>query len=166
MTRTLGITFLFASLLFLRSANGASTELINETGFGPTQIGYVLATVTGPSQPLRRGGIVLSLASLGEPIGQPVSCFAEGGCGSVALTPDVTSAYACSTRSGKNHQGDLAFDLSGTFCQEPSGAWTYSGSFSVTSKGGEPAVGNGTIEAAGGAGNGQSVVTLYGVLAQ
>ena len=155
------VLLLFSASLTCRAFGG--TEAIDEKGFGPTQIGYVEATITSHGQPLRRGTLAVSLASLGEALPASPSCSAELGCGFVAAVKPGFTFNSCSPPD--NNPGDFTFSLSGTFCQEPNGAWTYSGSFSVTSKGGNPAVGNGSIQAAAGA-NGQSIITLSGVLAQ
>jgi len=140
-------------------------QAIDETAVGPTEIGYVEAAIGGHSQPGARGSVVISLASLGEALPTSPSCFTEQGCGfTTALRPGFT-VNGCSPPTPDTHHENFAFNLSGTFCQQPNGAWTYSGSFAVTSSDGSPAVGNGTVEAAGGQ-NGQSIVTLFGVLAQ
>jgi hypothetical protein len=167
--RTLTVPSLALALLFLCGSRGltaGTAEVINETAVGPTEIGYVEAAISRYSHPLGRGSIVISLASLGEALPPSPSCSTERGCGFVtALKPRFTVNGCSPPTLDGNQRANFAFGLSGTFCQQPNGAWSYSGSFSVTSSDGSPAVGNGTVEAAGGE-NGQSIVTLSGVLAQ
>ena len=144
---------------------GQTDEVIGETAFGPTQIGYVEAAISRHSLPVKQGTIFISIAALGEAIGPTVSCSPEGGCGFGApIKPDFTP-NSCLPPAQSNQQENFAFTLSGTFCQYPNGSWTYSGSFSVTSRNGSPAVGTGTVQAAAGF-NSQSIVTLSGVIAQ
>ena len=167
--RALIVLSVSLGLFSLRGPSGSmagTVQVIDETAIGPTEIGFVEAAISRDSQPLRRGSIVISLASLGEALPSSPSCSAEQGCGFATGLKTGFTVNGCSppTNGGKP-QESFAFSLSGTFCQQPNGAWTYSGSFSVTSNDGNPAVGNGAIQAAAGQ-DGQSIVTLSGVLGQ
>lgn len=161
--RTLTALSLVLVFLFLcgsSSLMGQTDHVIGETGIGPTEIGYVEAAISGHSQPQRHGSIVVGIAALGEALPLSPECSAEGGCGYVTPVKPGFTFNSCDP-PGDN----FAFNLSGTFCQYPNGAWSFSGSFSVTSRNGSPAVGTGTVQAAAGE-NGQSIITLSGVIAQ
>lgn len=161
--RTLTALSLALALVFFSwssSLMGQTDQVISEIGLGPTEVGYVEAAVNKHSQPEKQGSIVLSMAALGEPFGSSISCFPEGGCGFVTPRAPGFPVDSCDP-AGDN----FAFSLSGTFCQYPNGAVTFSGTYSITSRNGRPAVGTGTVQAAAGE-NTQSIVTLSGVIAQ
>ena len=160
--RTLTAASVAVALLLVCGSStlmGQTDQVIDETGVGPFTIGALEATINKHSQPQKHGSIVLSLPDLGGAIGSTPTCFPEAGCGFVTPSPSAFPVNSC------DPQGDtFAFTLSGTFCQQPNGSWSFGGTFSIISRNGSPAVGTGTVNAA--AGNSPSIVTLAGVLAQ
>src|ERR1700722_3616474 len=134
--RTLTAASLTAALLLLCGSSalmGQTDQVIVETGVGPFTIGALEATINKHSQPQKHGTIVLSLPDLGGAVGSTPSCFAEAGCGFV--TP---GAFGFPVNSCDPQGDSFAFTLSGTFCQEPNGSWSFGGTFSIISRNGSP----------------------------
>jgi hypothetical protein len=148
------------------SQQGPTPETINETATGPTEIGYVEASISAGSVPVGSGTLYISLAALGGPVmpGGSETCKSDGGCGFVSSqSPGFTPNSCAGPEIGQD--AELVFTFSGTFCQEPTGEWNYKGSFTLTADGTEATSGTGSIDAAASA-NGDSSIMLTGVLAK
>jgi hypothetical protein len=143
--------------------DGRSGGLIAEYATGIAQVGYVEATLQRRSQPVPSGTLVLELSVLGIPLPEPPPegqqyCTSQDGCGYLTTENPEVHPNGCTPAGGST----IRFQLSGTFCEGITGAWTYSGTFSVTSDG---AAGVGTINAAG-VPNTKSTILLSGALAR